>query len=71
MADTHGVETSLITVADFNGRKLINYRFAPVVYATQGGAVFPVGPNGTGDVECGGSLDLPGNPFCISAANLN
>ncbi|HMJ88328.1 MAG TPA: hypothetical protein VK530_00845, partial [Candidatus Acidoferrum sp.] len=71
MADTHGVETSLITVADFNGRKIVNYRWAPVVFATQGGAVFGIGPNGTDEFECGGVLDFPGNPFCISATNVN
>lgn len=71
MADTHGVETSIITVCDFNGRQIINYRFAPVVYATQGGATFGIGPNGTDEFECGGVLSFPGNPFCINAANVN
>jgi hypothetical protein len=71
MADTHGVETSLITVCDFNGRKVVNYRFAPVVFATQGGAVFGIGPSGTDEFECGGVLNFPGNPFSISAANVN
>lgn len=71
MADTHGVETSIITVADYNGRKIVNYRFAPVVFATQGGAVFGIGPGGSDEFECGGTLDMPGNPFCISATNVN
>jgi len=71
MADTHGIETSLITVADFHGRQLINYRFSPVRFATQGGAVFGLGPDGAGEMECGGVLALPGMPFCISAANVN
>jgi hypothetical protein len=70
-ADTHGVETSIITVADFNGRKVVNYRFAPVVYATQGGATIGIGPSGTDEFECGGTLDFPGNPFCVSATNVN
>lgn len=70
-ADTHGVETSLITVADFNGRKIVNYRWTPVVYATQGGAVFGIGQNGNDEFECGGTLDFPGTPFCISASNVN
>jgi hypothetical protein len=46
MSDTHGVETSLITVADFQGRKILNYRFSRLVFATQGGARFGLGPDG-------------------------
>jgi hypothetical protein len=71
MADTHGIETSIITVADFRGRKIVNYRFAPVKFASQGGATFGVGPSGNDEFECGGVLDFPGQPFCISATNLN
>jgi len=71
MADTHGIETSLITVADFHGRKLVNYRFSPVIFASQGGATFGAGPNGADDIECGGTMELPGCPWCISATNLN
>jgi hypothetical protein len=71
MSDTHGIETSLITVADFKGRKIINYRFSRVVFATQGGARFGMGPEGKDEFECGGILELPGSPFCISATNVN
>jgi hypothetical protein len=71
MSDTHGIETSLITVADFKGRKIINYRFSRVVFATQGGAKFGMGPEGRDEFECGGMLEFPGSPFCISATNVN
>jgi hypothetical protein len=71
MADTHGVETSLITVADFKGRKIANYRFSRLVFATQGGARFGMGPNGKDDFECGGVLEFPGSPLCVSATNVN
>jgi hypothetical protein len=71
MADTHGIEASLITVADFHGRKILNYRFSRVVFSMQGGAVFGMGPDGNAEFECGGVLDFPGAPFCISATNLN
>lgn len=71
MSDTHGIECSLITVSDFQGRKVINYRFSPVVFSLQGGAVFGMGPDGNAEFECGGVLETPGSPFCVSATNLN
>jgi hypothetical protein len=70
-ADTHGIETALITVADFKGRKVINYRFSELVFATQGGARFGMGPDGKAEFECGGVLEFPGSPFCVSATNVN
>ncbi len=70
-SDTHGVETSLLTVADFTGRKIINYRYSRVVFATQGGAKFDMGPDGKDEYECGGVMELPGSPIAISATNVN
>ena len=61
----------LITVADFKGRKILNYRFSRVNFATQGGAKFGMGPEGTDEFECGGIMEFPGQPFCISATNAN
>lgn len=69
--DTHGIETSLLTVADFKGRQIINYRYSPVVFATQGGAKFGMGPEGKDEFEFGGVLAFPGAPFCLSATNVN
>ena len=71
VSDTHGIETALLTVADFKGRKIINYRYSQVVFATQGGAKFGMGPTGKDPFECGGVLEFPGSPFCISATNVN
>jgi hypothetical protein len=71
VSDTHGIQTSLLTVADFKGRKIINYRYSQVVFATQGGAKFGMGSEGKDDFECGGVLEFPGTPFCISATNVN
>jgi hypothetical protein len=70
-ADTHGVEAPIITVIDFKGRKLLNYRYGSLVFATQGGAKFGMGPEGRDEFECGGVLELPGSPFCVSATNVN
>ena len=71
VADTHGIETNFITVADFKGKKIINYRCSPINFATQGGMKFPVGEDGKADFECGGTMDFPGYPFCVSATNVN
>ena len=71
VADTHGIETRLLTVADFKGRRIINYRYGPLLFATQGGAKFGMGPDGKDEFECGGVLEFPGSPFCISATNVN
>ena len=43
VSDTHGIETSLLTAADFAGRKIVNYRYSRVIFATQGGAKFEHG----------------------------
>jgi hypothetical protein len=70
-SDTHGVETALMTVCDYKGRKIVNYRFGRCVFATQGGAKFGMGPDGNDPFECGGIMELPGSPLCISAGNVN
>jgi len=71
MADTHGTEADIITVADFKGRKIINYRYSECVFATNGGARFGMGPDGKSEFECGGVLEFPGSPFSLSATNVN
>ena len=35
----------------------------------QGGAIYGMGPTGTDEFECGGWLDIPGTPFCITVDN--
>jgi hypothetical protein len=71
IADTHGIETQLVTVADFKGRKIINYRCSPVVFATNGGARYGCGPKGTDEFECGGVLPIPGFPLAVCGTNVN
>jgi hypothetical protein len=70
-ADTHGIEGPIMTVVDFKGKKIVNYRYGPLVFATQGGARFGMGPTGNDQIECGGTLELPGFPFAVSATNVN
>ncbi|HSU69412.1 MAG TPA: hypothetical protein VLJ39_21175 [Tepidisphaeraceae bacterium] len=71
VADTHGVEASLVTVVDFLGRQVVNYRYSKVVFATQGGARFGMGADGKAEFECGGVMEFPGKPFAVSASNVN
>ncbi|HEY3323777.1 MAG TPA: hypothetical protein VGP72_25220 [Planctomycetota bacterium] len=71
MADTHGTESYVLTVADFKGRKLINYRFGPVVFHTNAGARFDMGPDGKADFECGGTMEFAGHPYRICTTNVN
>jgi hypothetical protein len=71
VADTHGVEGPVMTVADFQGCKIVNYRYGILTFATQGGAKFGMGPDGKDEFECGGVLEFPGTPFSISATNVN
>ncbi|HEX2855260.1 MAG TPA: hypothetical protein VHO24_18640 [Opitutaceae bacterium] len=71
VSDTHGIETPILTVADYNGRKILNYRYGTLTFATQGGEKFGMGPAGTDEFECGGILEFPGHPFGVSATNVN
>jgi hypothetical protein len=71
MGDTHGTDTGIITVADFKGRQIINYRFDDIVFATNGGARFGMGADGKAEFECGGVMTFPGAPYGISATNVN
>ncbi len=71
VAETHGIETALVTVCDFAGQKIVNYRFGELRMVTNGGARFGMGAEGKDPCECGGFLELPGTPFAVCAANVN
>lgn len=60
-----------VTVADFTGRQIINYRLGPLEPdLTDPGSEFPPGANGEADFECGGFVAVPGFPFDLSVANV-
>ncbi|HEX3134739.1 MAG TPA: hypothetical protein VHX44_14310, partial [Planctomycetota bacterium] len=71
IAETHGIETSIISVCDFKGGKVLNYRFSPAHFVTNGGAKFGVGKDGKDEFECGGWLEFPGPPFAVCTTNVN
>ncbi len=71
VSDTHGIEGPIVTIVDFGGRKILNYRYGKLRFTTQGGAEFGVGAEGRDEFECGGWLEFPGHPFAVSATNVN
>ena len=71
VADTHGTESYVISVLDFKGRKVVNYRYGPVIYHSNGGKRFDMGPDGKATFECGGMMSFPGFPFALSGTNVN
>jgi hypothetical protein len=66
------------TVADFDGQKLLSYRFGAVKiedWQPDGcgpeGASYGMGVDGTADFEFAGELAVAGWPFHVSVANVN
>jgi hypothetical protein len=67
-----GERAYVMAVADWKGKKIVTYRFAP----TPADAITPhqsfgLGPDGQGDAECGGVLSIEGYPFRLSSTNVN
>ena len=71
VADTHGTESYVLTVTDFKGRQVINYRFGPVIFHTNKGKRFDMGPDGKAEFECGGVMPFPGFPYLVCGTNVN
>ncbi|MBA3686045.1 MAG: hypothetical protein H0W72_12520 [Planctomycetes bacterium] len=71
VADTHGTESSVVTVTDFLGKQVVNYRFGPVVFHTNGGLRVDMGPDGKAEFECGGAMPFPGCPYMVCGTNVN
>ncbi|MDM0020024.1 hypothetical protein QTI45_20660, partial [Variovorax sp. J22R187] len=72
-ADVHGTQHAVVSVADYGGSKVSNYRYGPVIFTTNPGwSCQP--PNGcpiaSGKFEYGGSFPLPGGPFHVVSSNI-
>jgi hypothetical protein len=62
----------LISVGDFRGRQVVNYRYAPTPDDHMNPRhSFGVGPEGKDDVECGGVMAFPGLVYAVDTANVN
>lgn len=68
-SDNHGTESFVLTVADHGGSQLLDYRYGPITYFTNGGDRFDMCADGKGDFEFGGAMALPGKPFSVSLNN--
>jgi len=63
------VRGNIVSVADFTGKKLLNFRIG-TIYDSRNDKTYPVGdPNY--DFEFGGEMPLLGQPFLVNTANLN
>jgi len=71
VSDTHSVEVPILTVADFGGRQILNYRYGPLLDQTGSGASYPMGATGADAFECAGVLAIKGAPFRFSGSNVN
>ncbi len=69
VTDNHSNRGKILLVCDFMGKALTGYRYQDVKLTT--GVVVGMGPDGTDDIECTGSLIFPGHPFGVSASNVN
>jgi len=78
--DNHGTESYLLSVADYTGRQIAQYRYGPVIFWTNPGAPgnsvaaacqppSGCGMNGSDPFEFGGAYETPGAPFQFTSAN--
>jgi hypothetical protein len=81
--DNHGTESYLLTVADYGGKQIAQYRYGPVIFWTNPGHAgnsvaaacqpptgCPMGSNGGDAFEFGGTYGLSGKPFRFTSANV-
>ncbi|MDM0014189.1 hypothetical protein QTH87_17255 [Variovorax sp. J22P168] len=71
-ADNHGTESFVLTVADYEGRQVLNYRYGPITFLTNTGTnnacASPCGM--AQSFEFGGAYALPGKAYQITGANV-
>lgn len=67
--DNHSTESYVLSVADYGGKALRNYRYGPVIMHNYRGERYETlgGPSG---FEYGGAFNLPGQAFQITGANI-
>ena len=69
-ANNHGTESYVLTIADYAGRAVRNYRYGPVIFHTNGGDEFGMGSDGTAAFEYEGAFLPLGAPFQLSTTNV-
>ena len=72
--DNFATMNNLLTVADYTGAALRNYRYGPVIFADgkacASATSCPVTPTGSIAIEYGGAMNVPGKPYQIRTANV-
>ena len=69
--DSHGTDSYVLTVADYAGAQVANYRYGPVTFGSNsGGACQSPGCGMSGQFEYGGSFAVPGGVFQVTGANV-
>ncbi|MBS0428523.1 MAG: hypothetical protein JSR41_14705 [Proteobacteria bacterium] len=74
--DNNGTESYVVSVADYGGRALRNYRYGPVIMHNYPGSACGapsgcgMGSNSADPFEYGGEFGLPGGPFQVMSANI-
>lgn len=75
----HGTEARVLSIADYGGKTIHNYRYGPVIFWTNSGACQPpagcgLGPNNLPvsqyPFEYGGPMPLAGRPFLVTSSNV-
>jgi len=67
--DNMGTESFILTVSDYAGRKVSNYRYGAVTFPALAGGACQSGC-GTDAFEYGGSYAVPGGVFSVTGANV-
>ncbi len=68
--DNYSNANNLVSVADYAGKAIRNYRYGPVVFSDGGACPPPNGCPTNGAVEYGGAMALPGKPFQMISAKV-
>lgn len=70
VAVSTAVRGPILTVADFNGKKILSFRIGEINDA-RNKVIYGCGPNGTDPFEFAGELSFAGRPFLVGSANVN
>ncbi len=73
--DNHSTESYVLSIADYGGRALRNYRYGPVIMHNYRASCQPpdgcgMGNSGNDPFEYGGAFETPGRAFQITGANI-
>ncbi|VTU39748.1 hypothetical protein H6CHR_05585 [Variovorax sp. PBL-H6] len=76
-ADNFASDNMVLSIADYTGKAVSNYRYGSVIFANRGTSWAcqpptgcPVQPTGSINMEFGGSYTMEGRPFHIRTANV-